>query len=126
MLAVFLKRGRLIETKEFWHSSLVRARTTAERLAADLGGKIKLSAVSGIEPYADPEPLAARLRSLRRPVAVIGHEPHLSAVATLLLDGKPAASLVVLKKGAVLALERSGRRWAVRWLVSPGELRSGR
>lgn len=121
-MAAFLRRGRLLATCELWHSPLVRAVTTAQLLAKGLGGRHRLVAVAGLEPYADPRTMARRLGALRRPVAVVGHEPHLGALAARLLGGRSGGAVVVMKKGAVLALERTGRRWAVRWLVSPGEV----
>ncbi|MFZ5496118.1 MAG: phosphohistidine phosphatase SixA [Verrucomicrobiota bacterium] len=121
-MAAFLQRGGLIEAREFWHSPLVRARESAELLTTGLGWRTKRVEVAGIEPLANPAALVSRLNRTRRPVAVVGHEPHLSAVATLLLGGRAGPPAVVMKKGAVLALERSGRCWAVRWLVSPEEI----
>jgi phosphohistidine phosphatase len=118
----WLKRRRRFEARELWHSPRVRARETAAILALRTGGKRQLREVTGAEPDAAPAALAAKLAETRRSVAVVGHEPHLSALATHLLGGRAAAPVVVLKKGAVLALERSGRRWAVCWLVSPRQL----
>lgn len=122
-IASRLRRGNLLQTKELWHSSLVRARDTARLLAMGLRVSAKLVETDGLEPEADTAPMARRLAGLRRSVAVIGHEPHLSALATRLLGGRAGEPVVVMKKGAVLALERTGSRWAVRWLLSPGELR---
>jgi len=39
-----------------------------------------------------------------------------------LLGGRAGEPMIVMKKGAALALERTGKLWAVRWLVSPREL----
>jgi phosphohistidine phosphatase len=118
-MAALLKRAGLIETREFWHSPLVRARDTAALLAGEIRIKAKLVEVANIEPFAPPQKMAARLRKVRQSVVVVGHEPHLSALATLLLGGDAAQPRVVMKKCAVLALERTGRNWAVRWLISP-------
>src|SRR5690606_1245610 len=84
----------------------------------------------GLLPDDDPREVADRLH--RHPddggdVAIVGHEPHLSALAALLVRGKARADLFVLKKCALLTLERTasvhkktGRaRWRVRWQVSP-------
>ena len=121
-MARFLRRSGRLETREFWHSPLVRARDTASLLAAAMKADVRLVEVSGIEPYADPAVLAARLKRLRRSVAVVGHEPHLSTLATLLLLGRAEQPVLVLKKGAVAALERKDGRWRLRWQVSPKEI----
>ncbi len=121
-MARFLRRGGRLKTREFWHSPLVRARDTAAGLVDELGWDARLAEVSGIEPFADPSAMAAKLKTLRRSVAVVGHEPHLSALATLLILGRAAHPVLVLKKGAIAALERKDGRWALRWQVSPKEI----
>jgi phosphohistidine phosphatase len=121
-LAAFLQEGRGLKAQEIWHSPLVRARETAERLVDRLRSGARLHETADLEPETDPAVLARRLGKIRRPVAVVGHEPHLSALVTLLLTGRTRPAAVVLEKGAVAALERVGRRYALRWLVSPREI----
>lgn len=121
-MAGFLRRGGLFEAKEICHSPLLRAKETARLFARELTGTVRLREMAALKPLADPAVAAGRLRRARSPVAVVGHEPHLSSLATRLLGGGHDEPRVVLKKCAVLALERTGRAWAVRWLVSPFEL----
>jgi phosphohistidine phosphatase len=115
----FFRRNGLLDTREFWHSPLVRARDTAKELAARLKGRIKLAEVTGLRPEDNPAIMAKRLDKVRRPVAVVGHEPHLSALASLLVTGRARPARFNLRKGAVLCLERVEKRWTVRWLVEP-------
>src|SRR6478609_8068403 len=119
--AFFRDNGRLA-AREFWHSPLVRARDTAQQLVSELGRRVKLVEVAGLRPEDKPAVLAKRLNALRRPVAVVGHEPHLSALASLLVAGKPRPVLFEFKKCAVVCLEKTGRHWVVRWQVAPGLL----
>jgi phosphohistidine phosphatase len=119
----FLRRSGVLRTTEFWHSPLVRSADTAELLVERLAVRGKLTLVSGLLHEDNPAIMARRLNKVRHPVAVVGHEPHLSALASLLVAGKAKPSIFVLKKCAVLALEKHGKRWAVRWQVSPGETR---
>src|SRR5688572_17586606 len=118
-MAAFLRWNEEFGTREFWHSPAVRAQDTAERLAARLKTKAKLVEVEGLRHGDDPAILARKLKTLRRPVAIFGHEPHLSALASLLLSGRAAPPFFVLRKGAVLCLERTGKHWAVCWQVGP-------
>ena len=53
------------------------------------------------------------------PVALVGHDPHLSALASLLVTGKVEPVRFRLRKCAVLRLERSSGGWIVQWQVSP-------
>jgi phosphohistidine phosphatase len=118
----FLRRSGAIRTKEFWHSPLVRSVDTAELLMERLAIRGKLTLVAGLLHDDDPAIMARRLQKARHPVAVVGHEPHLSALASLLVTGKAKPAIFVLKKCAVLALEKQGQRWTARWQVSPSEL----
>ncbi len=121
-VAAFLRQGHLLGAREFWHSPLVRSRETAEQLVRRLKVRAKLVEVGGLEPEADPAVLARRLQRWRRSVAVVGHEPHLGALAALLLSGGTRAPFVVFRKCAVLTLERTGERWLLRWQISPEEI----
>jgi phosphohistidine phosphatase len=118
-LAAFLRRSGVLEAREFWHSPLVRARDTARMLVKELRVRAKLKPVTGLIYDDDPAIMARRLAKRRQPVALVGHEPHLSALASRLLAGRGRAPVVVMKKCTILALERTEERWAVRWLVSP-------
>lgn len=118
-LGAFLRWNGVLATREFWHSPAVRAQDTAERLAARMRIRAKLVEVTGLRHGDDPAIMARRLRKQRRPVALFGHEPHLSALASLLLAGQAAPPLFVLRKCAVLCLERTASRWAVCWQVVP-------
>jgi phosphohistidine phosphatase len=121
-MAAFLQRGRGLKAVEVWHSPLVRARETAERLVDRLASSAKLVEVGELNPDMDPAVLTKRMAKARRPIAVVGHEPHLSALATLLLTGRTRPVAVALRKGAVATFERKGRRWMLHWLVSPREI----
>jgi phosphohistidine phosphatase len=103
---------------EIWHSSLERSRETAELLARGLGLSAPVFLKPGLEPEDDPAPIAAVLEAQDRDVAVVGHEPHLGSLATLLAEGRegPGGSFAFPKAG-VLALSRKGRRWRPEWLV---------
>jgi phosphohistidine phosphatase len=115
---------------QIWHSPLLRARETADELLRRLVPEAVLVEIPGLLPEDDPRELAERLAlhpADRGDLALVGHEPHLSALASLLVRGKKSPDLFSLKKGAALALEPSGRehkktgfaRWRVRWQVSP-------
>lgn len=118
-VADFLRGLERFDPKEVWHSGLVRAAETAELLVHRLKVRGTPRRVDELAPDADPRRLGRRLARLTEPVALVGHEPHLSALATLLVGGRPDRPMFILKKGAVLALERQGRRWVASWQISP-------
>ena len=118
-LARFLKKTHARPLAEVWHSPLARSRETAELLVKRLHSNAKLAQIDGIEGDDEPAILAQRLKTRRTDVAVVGHEPHLSALLSLLISGEPESAKFVLEKSAVVALERARGAWAVRWQISP-------
>ena len=118
-LAVFLTRSDLFQPAEFWHSPLLRSRETAELLGKELRLRVPHELVPELEPESDPHAAARRIKGATQAVAIVGHEPHLSALATLLVAGRTEPPRFVMKKGAALAIEGVGTHWSVRWHVSP-------
>lgn len=118
-LARRLRACDAFEADEIWHSPLRRAEETAVLLAQRLKSEARLASVGGLRPEDAANSILKRLDALRHPVAVVGHEPHLSALASLLVAGKAAPPRFVLKKCAALRLDRADGVWAVRWHISP-------
>lgn len=118
-LAKFLGRTSAFVPDEIWHSPLVRARDTAHLLVQHLRLKTPLTEIPDLRPEDDPAATVRRLKKANRPLAIVGHEPHLSALATLLVVGRSDLPSFVVKKCSVLALEPAGNHWMVRWFVSP-------
>ena len=129
LLAGFFRRNGLFAPAFVWHSPLVRARETAELFLIGLGSEIALVETSGLLPEDDPIAMANRLNAITSAVniALVGHEPHLSALASLLVRGKHEPALFDFKKGSFLALERTedshkktgAARWRACWHITP-------
>lgn len=109
-------------------SGLRRADETAAALSLQLGGP-DVQRVPALEPGAKPETLARWLRRLEgvETVAVVGHEPGLSALVTWLVSGLSTPWLELGKGGACLleldaAIEPGTAR--LLWLLRPGQLRA--
>lgn len=118
-LAKFLARTGTFRPDELWHSPLVRARETAQLLRQHLALQAPLVLKPDLRPEDDPAATARRLHQLQHPIAIVGHEPHLSALASLLVRGAAEPPVFIMKKSAVLALEPAGSCWLVHWHVSP-------
>jgi phosphohistidine phosphatase len=133
MAAFFRANGALAAVQAVWHSPLLRARETAELLVKELGLDVLVVETTGLQPEDDPAPLADRLERLDQTVMIVGHEPQLSALATLLVRGKVKPVGFDVKKSAVVALEKTGGRhkksgrscWCVCWHFSPELLAAG-
>ncbi len=123
-LAKFLRAKPAFAPAEVWHSPLARSRQTARLLAAALAPTAKISEIAGLEPENPPRTVAARLKPVRHDLAIVGHEPHLSLLAALLVTGAVTPDIFKLRKAAVLCLDREDAAsptapWRVRWLLAP-------
>lgn len=118
-LAKFLARSEAFQPSEMWHSTLLRAQETTDLLTEGLKLKVTRRAMAGLEPEADPHVIARKAGAVRHDLALVGHEPHLSTLATLLVAGRIDPPAFVMKKCTVLALERDDAGWLVRWQIPP-------
>jgi phosphohistidine phosphatase len=117
----------LVPTVELVLSSpYVRAWQTAEILEQEAGWPAPepCDALGAARSPAD----ALGLLRERGSVALVGHEPYLSSVASLLLAGDGGAVGIELKKGGVIALafgaEPAAGTALLRWSASPKLLRA--
>ena len=67
------------------HSEKLRARQTAEILAARLQPAHGTHEIAGLTPHDDVEPVCARLQRESKNLMLVGHLPHLSHLASRLL-----------------------------------------
>jgi phosphohistidine phosphatase SixA len=107
---------------EIWHSSLVRARETAQLLKAGLGWEAPLTEIEGLHPEGDPRPILTRLNGADQPLALVGHEPFLGALGALLVRSSPWPPVFLMRKSGMLALERASGHagpWSASWQLSP-------
>ena len=106
-------------------SPLVRARETAEIVAAELKLKKYLQCSDTLKPGSDPHQLVSAVHYIRpapENVLLVGHEPHLSELISLFVTGKTEGGFA-LKKGGLAKLEveklRAGQCATLSWLLTP-------
>jgi phosphohistidine phosphatase len=108
-------------------SPYVRAMETAKIVGAAYKS-VRTVIIHELVPSERGEAFVAWLRELKGVpvVAVVGHEPHLSGLASWLLAGQPR-SMIDLKKGAALAMEfegaPAGGSGVLLWALTPRQLR---
>lgn len=86
-------------------SPFTRARQTAE-IISQIYFETKVVEAPELVPQSPPQAFLKWLRTQARNykrIAIVGHEPHLSAFATYLLSGK-TTSFIDLKKSGIIAL----------------------
>lgn len=114
---------------DVWLSSpYVRAWQTAEIVARVFKATKKLDRCDALADVGDPKALARHLlqhHAAAESILVVGHEPHLSSVASLLLIGTYKLPMN-LKKGGLCALAvdhlRVGPCAELQWLLAPRQL----
>lgn len=118
-VAAFLARLG-VRTERIEHSGKLRARQTAEILAAALNPAGGVRETAGLAPNDDPAPVKSRLEAEAGSLMLVGHLPHLSRLVSLLLGRIPERPVVQFEMGGVVRLERSDSgEWLIRWMVVP-------
>jgi phosphohistidine phosphatase len=108
-------------------SSYARAWRTAEILAEEAGWPAPEPSAE-LEPPATGQACVASIGRRSEPtVALVGHEPNLSELASLLLVGEDGAARIEFKKGGVMCLRFQGPPASgtglLRWSAGPKLLR---
>lgn len=118
-------RSQEISVSRVMHSSLARARQTAEILAAQIAPGVVLENLQGIEPWGDVKAFAKLAQSWTQDTMVCGHEPFMGEAVSHLITGNAHAGVVEVKTGAVMALARTpyGQGWHMRWMMKPRVVR---
>lgn len=107
-----------VEVDRIVQSGRLRALQTAE-IWADA-----LKPTPTIEEYADIQPMthpsaALELIESAGSLMIVGHLPHLSRLASLLVVGDPEEELVAFPTGGVVALSEVEGQWRIRWFLTP-------
>ncbi len=109
-----------IRVERILHSGKLRAAQTAEILAQHLKPAKGVEKAEGLEPLADPRIWADKLREVKEDVMLVGHLPHLSKLASLLIAGNQDLEIVRFRYGCVVCLERGEEgRWTLLWAIRP-------
>jgi phosphohistidine phosphatase len=109
-------------------SPYARTRQTADMVAKGLGLERALELSALLEPGADLEALIAELASRRKDaerILLVGHEPMLSSLISVLVSGETDLE-ITLKKGGLCKLSirtvSPGRCATLEWLLTPRHL----
>ena len=106
-------------------SPYIRAAKTAQIVAAELDEEVTFT--DYLEPEGNPLALIGQINDSKpQRVLLVGHEPHLSQLISLLMSGGTASS-IELKKGGLckLTVEKLsfGQCATMNWLLTPKQLR---
>jgi phosphohistidine phosphatase len=112
--------------EEIFTSPLVRARQTADLLAAGVEGRPSVKVLEALAPGQAPATVMAQLAKLakRRRVALVGHEPDLGELAAYLVGARRP---LPFKKGGICRIDVASlstkAAGTLVWFVTPKILR---
>jgi phosphohistidine phosphatase len=105
------------------HSGRLRARQTAELFAQYLSPAQGVKEEMGLGPQDEPEGAKRLIEQAERPVMIVGHLPHLSRLASLLILGAADKEVIRFNKGGVVCLSQTEDHWLVEWSLIPALIR---
>ena len=111
---------RNVRAERVFHSGKTRARETADALAAVLSRGGAATSIAGIDPNDPVEAFAKSVCDWKEDTVVVGHQPFMGRLVSLLLTGDPAIKTVAFAPGSVACLERNENgACALNWMIRP-------
>ncbi len=106
-----------------WHSGKARAEQTAAILAWSISAEEHLKGRDGLNPTDDVEPVKKELDECQlETVAIVGHLPFLSRLASALLTGDAGIEPIAFKNTGIVCLSRQeppAPAWKLEWVIPP-------
>jgi phosphohistidine phosphatase len=114
-----------VEVGMILRSGRRRAAQTAELWAEVLTPSPPIEERPGLDPMADPRDARSFIGAAGgESLMFVGHLPHLSRLASLLVTGDAEEEFVALPTGGVVCLQQDGGHWRIRWLLTPALARA--
>ena len=102
-----------------YHSGKLRAEQTAGILARALLPSEAAKELPGLAPNDDPEIARTAVEEAGKPLMLVGHLPHLSRLAALLVTGDPDREIVAFQNGGIVSLRQADGVWRLSWILVP-------
>ena len=99
-----------------FHSPKLRAEQTAGIFASCF--RVRSAEIPGLRPKDDPLSMKDFVEGQDKDLMLVGHLPHLSRLASLLLSGKPDMETVAFRNAAAVCLVLEDK-WKIRWILPP-------
>lgn len=119
-MASFASKVTAVNVRKIFHSGKLRARQTAEELAASLRPVEGVEEAGDLDPMADPDIWAARISESDGGIMLVGHLPHLAGLSgALLCDDKTKNPINFHNAGMIKLVRDSDLKWHLDWIVIP-------
>lgn len=111
---------RNLNVDRILHSTKLRAEQTAQVLAKHLKTSDAVAKTDGLAPLDDPAVWISNLNNISGDVMLVGHLPHLSRLASLLLSGDSERKIISFSMAGIVCLESGGDSgWSLKWMITP-------
>jgi phosphohistidine phosphatase len=109
-----------IKTLQIYHSGKTRTLQTAQTLADKTETGKGISETDGLNPLDDPQIWFERISRMKEHIMLVGHLPHLSKLASLILCGDRGKNIIDFKMGGIVCLKRlEDDKWSINWILTP-------
>ena len=112
-----------LKVDQIRHSGKRRAEQTAALLGERLNPPQGVIAIAGLNPNDDVHPVAEAIPAEQRAVMLVGHLPHVSRLANLLLTGDPERGLLRFQMAGIVCLSQEEGEWTINWVMPPELIR---
>jgi len=124
-IAKYARDQLQIHVEQIVHSGKLRAKQTAETLAEHLNPPKDMVTDKNLEPMADPKVWKELLVATLEDVMLVGHLPHLSKLASLLLVGDENKEVLAFRMAGIACLKRDQQgHWSIQWVLTPETIRT--
>lgn len=107
-----------------WHSGKTRATQTAQIVAELFASASELIEHDGLKPNDDVRAIVRELNKIDQNLAIVGHMPHLSRLASRLILDDEKRDILLFQRGGIVALERDADGvWRLIWVLTPDLIR---
>lgn len=122
-VAAFLATAGIRATAIF-HSGKKRTQQTADILAMRIAASARAEKISGIDPLDPVEALVSRIDEWPSDTIVVGHQPFMGKLVSLLVTCNEEGAVVSFRPGCIICLEHEENAgWSMAWMIRPELLR---
>lgn len=108
-----------VQVSAIFHSGILRAKQTAEIIAQRLSFNSGTRELSGLLPQDDPSIAQAELETAESPIMLVGHLPHLSRLASLLVSGQMETEVIQFVPATIVCCATDVSGWKIVWTLAP-------
>jgi phosphohistidine phosphatase len=110
-----------LTVENIWHSVKLRAKETAETLSQTITANKGVSQRDGLKAKDDVSQMKNQILAAAEDTMLVGHQPFMGKMASLLLTGTPENDHVVgFEKGGIVCFNYTENgNWQLDWMVTP-------